>query len=742
MNNLGVIADINFEALFDESKRTIGGAASVVKSIVGHLQADKIICFGITSDKNVVGKEIFLRPNIIFVPFIYVPIEGKVPVRLLIFIKGRGINRFLNKYSIDSVYSHCIEMSFWVKSKYGVIEHMHGSENAVTYASFSNLRLSPLIGGWEYIRSISLKKAKKIIAIDELCFQIAQHYNDSSNILLIPNFVDTEIFFFDFTACETFNTNKRVILFVGRIEEVKGLELFIDIIESLNKENDTWVGVIIGKGGYQSKLEEYIAKKGCQNFIIFIGPIYKQSELRKFYSKADVLLMTSYREGIPMTVLESLACGTPVVSTDVGGIKSLNNSSAECLTIKDRNTEVFVETILKLEKVKKVNKNFPYSVKASAEKINEALRDVAKKNKIFAPIPLPPPFHGSNIMNATVVNSKILNDKFDFKVFGISYNKDTSNIGYFNLRKIILILKYFFIICVHSFKSYDLVYYSPAIKGFAFYRDFLLLLPLKFTRKKIVIHLHGKGIANSASKNGIDKILYKLFFMGTSVICLSERLTYDVNDVFTGSIYIVNNGIEEIDYPERVARYTAPVILFLSNFIETKGIFTFLETAKQLKSEGFDFKLNLVGEPQGKIYPCITNFIEANNLQESIISIGPKYGEEKQEAFAEADIFVFPTEHDCAPLVVNEAMQASLPVITTSEGALPDMVEDQVTGFIIQKGSPEQLANKLKLLLADENLRLKMGQAGYEKYLKKYTSTIMQQRMSDVLSGVLDKCNN
>jgi glycosyltransferase involved in cell wall biosynthesis len=73
---------------------------------------------------------------------------------------------------------------------------------------------------------------------------------------------------------------------------------------------------------------------------------------------------------------------------------------------------------------------------------------------------------------------------------------------------------------------------------------------------------------------------------------------------------------------------------------------------------------------------------------------------------------------------------------------LPDIVEDQVTGFIIQKGSPEQLANKLKLLLADENLRLKMGQAGYEKYLKKYTLTIMQQRMSDVLSGVLDKCNN
>ncbi|HLV39931.1 glycosyltransferase family 4 protein [Xanthomarina sp.] len=361
-----------------------------------------------------------------------------------------------------------------------------------------------------------------------------------------------------------------------------------------------------------------------------------------------------------------------------------------------------------------------------------------EKNKvIYAPIPLPPPFHGSNIMNAQVVNSEILNDQFLIKTFGISYNENSSNIGSFSLRKIFLIIKNFLIITINAFKRHDLVYYSPAIKGFAFYRDLLLLLPLKVFGKKIVIHLHGKGISEAITNKPINKLFYKLFFKNTSVICLSERLTYDIKDVFKGPIYIVNNGIEEVSYPERKPKVNTPTILFLSNFIESKGIFVLLEAAKQLKVEGCDFKLNLVGAPRGDIEKRIEDYISSHNLKDNIISIGPKYDEEKHTAFHEADIFVLPTEIETWGLVVNEAMQASLPVITTNEGALPDIIENNVSGFIIEKRSPKQLAEKLKLLIKDEALRIEMGKAGLKKYQLNYTSTIMENRMAEVFTEIL-----
>jgi glycosyltransferase involved in cell wall biosynthesis len=368
------------------------------------------------------------------------------------------------------------------------------------------------------------------------------------------------------------------------------------------------------------------------------------------------------------------------------------------------------------------------------------MKNNQEKNRvIYAPIPLPPPYHGSNIMNAQVVNSEILNNQFSIKTFGISYNEISSKIGSFSLRKIFLIIKNFLIILINSFKKYDLVYYSPAIKGFAFYRDLILLLPLKISRKKIVIHLHGKGISEAIIKKPINKFFYKLFFKNTSVICLSERLTYDIKDVFKGPIYIVNNGIEEVSYPERKTKVNTPTILFLSNFIESKGIFVLLEAANQLKTEGFDFKLNLVGAPRGDIKIRIEYFISSHDLKDNIISIGPKYGKQKHNAFYEADIFVFPTAYkfETWGLVVNEAMQASLPVITTNEGALPDIVEDNVNGFIIDKHSPNQLVEKLKLLIKDKDLRIKMGKAGLKKYQLNYTSTIMENRMSEVFTEIL-----
>lgn len=122
------------------------------------------------------------------------------------------------------------------------------------------------------------------------------------------------------------------------------------------------------------------------------------------------------------------------------------------------------------------------------------------KKKVFCPISLPPPYHGSNIFSKNLVSSEAINQEFELDVFPISYNKKTENVGKIDLLKPFLIVKNFFIILFKSFQKYDLVYYVPAIKGFAFIRDFFLLLPLKSRKKNIIIHLHGKGIKTQTKK--------------------------------------------------------------------------------------------------------------------------------------------------------------------------------------------------------------------------------------------------
>lgn len=358
------------------------------------------------------------------------------------------------------------------------------------------------------------------------------------------------------------------------------------------------------------------------------------------------------------------------------------------------------------------------------------------KRKVFCPIPIPPPYYGSNMATKDIIESPKLNQEFELDIVPISYNVNTKNVGRFELKKIYLILKYFFTIVKKSFKKYDLVYYVPAVTGFAFVRDLFLLLPIKISKQNILIHLHGKGIKAQAEKSKIYKLLYKFFFKNTSVICLSERLVFDIKDVFDGTVYIVNNGIQVVNYPTQKNKNEIPVILYLSNFIETKGILVLLEAAHLLKSQNIKFKLNLVGAPRGDIMKKMNHLIEKYDLQDQIISMGPKYDNEKKEAFQNADIFVFPTYYPLETwgLVNIEAMQASLPVISTNEGAIPDIIDDGITGFIVKKQDASDLAEKIAILLKDEKLRIEMGKKGKEKFLNNYTYEIIEKRIVEVFN--------
>lgn len=362
------------------------------------------------------------------------------------------------------------------------------------------------------------------------------------------------------------------------------------------------------------------------------------------------------------------------------------------------------------------------------------------KKKILCPLSLPPPFYGSNIVNKDIINSSILNKEFDLEVLPISYNKNTSNIGRFQIKKITLIIKYLTQIVRKSFKKHDLIYYAPAVTGLAFIRDLILLLPLKISRKNILIHLHGKGIQQQIEKNKYYKILYRFFFKNTSVICLSERLVYDLRDVFNGNIYIVNNGIGIENYRVNQKKNAIPVILYLSNLIEAKGILVLLQAANILKKNNLNFKLDLVGAPRGDIMDKINRLIEKYNLESNILSVGPKYDNDKKKALQNADIFVFPTFYSLETwgLVNIEAMQASLPVISTNEGAIPDIVDDGITGFLVKKKDPVDLAEKITTLLYDEELREKMGKKGREKFLNNYTYEILENRLCEVFKKVIN----
>ena len=228
------------------------------------------------------------------------------------------------------------------------------------------------------------------------------------------------------------------------------------------------------------------------------------------------------------------------------------------------------------------------------------------------------------------------------------------------------------------------------------------------------------------------------------MIHLSESLLYDIK-IFKKikNIYVLNNGIKDVNvdkYKKNNSQKTN--FLFLSNLIEEKGVLIILQAAKTMIQKGYlNFQINFVGKFESKIFSdSFFSLINDNQLNDYVSYLGPKYDEEKNITLAKSDIFILPTfyKFECFPLVLLEAMQFSLPVVSTNEGAICDIVENKVNGLICNKKDHKDLANKLIYLIKNKNLQEEMSLNSRKKFLEKYTMKKFENNLSGILVKELD----
>ena len=180
-----------------------------------------------------------------------------------------------------------------------------------------------------------------------------------------------------------------------------------------------------------------------------------------------------------------------------------------------------------------------------------------------------------------------------------------------------------------------------------------------------------------------------------------------------------------------------PHLLFLSNLLISKGVTVLLDALKILKEKEYTFVCQFVGGETSEMGAVqFSEEVDKRNLNDRIAYVGRKVGEEKEAFFRQSDVFVFPTYYynECFPLVILEAMEYKLPVISTNEGGIPDMVKDGENGLIFEKQNPYSLADCIAKLLDDEELRVKMGSAGHEKFCREFTLDKFENRMRDILN--------
>lgn len=144
--------------------------------------------------------------------------------------------------------------------------------------------------------------------------------------------------------------HQKVVLFVGRLEPLKGLEQLLRALRQMKGEDMLQLLVVGGDEYSESKvqsLQELAAELHMLDRVTFTGAII-QERLPLFYNAADICVIPSYYESFGMVALESLACGTPVIATDVGDMRNIIRHPSAGYVVQNNSPQMLASGITEL----------------------------------------------------------------------------------------------------------------------------------------------------------------------------------------------------------------------------------------------------------------------------------------------------------------------------------------------------------------------------------------------------------
>jgi len=359
-----------------------------------------------------------------------------------------------------------------------------------------------------------------------------------------------------------------------------------------------------------------------------------------------------------------------------------------------------------------------------ADSIQQAVQ-LASKPKVLIIGPTPPPYNGMSLATELLLNA--VEDEFCVIHLDTADRRGLSNVGRIDFRNVLLAayhgLKYFSLLLL---KNPKIVYVQIAQDRLAFLRDSLFLIPARLLGKKVIVHLHGGYFATFyRSTSGPTQRLIR-YCLGKSAraIVLGKSLGSMFEGILPAErIRVIPNGIPDYFGDKRCCPGNGHrrTVLFLSTLMREKGTLDVLAAMPTIAERISDVQAIFAGEwyrPEDQIAAQET--ISSLGLAAHVKFVGTVSPPFKYDLLSQADVFVLPSYNEGQPYAVLEAMAAGLPVISSGVGCIPETVIDGENGFILKPGSKEALVDKLALLLGDEQLRKKMGEASRQRFLENY----------------------
>ncbi|KAF0207706.1 MAG: glycosyl transferase group [Actinobacteria bacterium] len=328
-----------------------GGQATFLRAVVPHIRHEVVLYTGCSSavrhsDQTRLGDRAYLTRCVAVLdrpgrrPFL--------PVRLRALI-GTARRRGQILLGSDVVYVHSPEMALpfiWGRRGRALVFHMHGNANPLTHSRYKWARGRFL--QWAYRRLMGgvIRSADAVIAVDADGLALCVSYlrdGTTKPMVLVSTAVD-DCWFESERNCNEIGDRKRNVVFIGRLEEGKGTTLLIDSLALLMGVDSRVIATIAGEGSERRAMEDQARALGIIDRMTFTGWL-EPDEVLGLLTTATVLALPSRSEGMPLCVLEALACGVPVVASAVGALPTIVRDGVNGRLVHDPSAATFARAI-------------------------------------------------------------------------------------------------------------------------------------------------------------------------------------------------------------------------------------------------------------------------------------------------------------------------------------------------------------------------------------------------------------
>ncbi len=210
---------------------------------------------------------------------------------------------------------------------------------------------------------------------------------------------------------------------------------------------------------------------------------------------------------------------------------------------------------------------------------------------------------------------------------------------------------------------------------------------------------------------------------------LMERIDTGIRD----KLHVVHCGIDLKAAPYKENGRDTSLLLAVGRLDEIKGFATLVDACGILLKAGVNFRCEIIGE--GPLRKSLRQLIDKKGLAAHVRLQGAQPQEEVRKHLYATSVFVLPStvtrrgNMDGIPVALMEAMACGAPVVSTTVSGIPELVEDGVSGFLVEPNKPDVLAERITLLLSDPDRRAAFARNARNKIEKNFSVSVESEKL-------------